>query len=153
MEMARKRETWRNCFLYIEVWDEQTRSEFLDAICEILDDCCLGLWFLSLNHILFCKWSNGTLAEKAKWRKHYCQLKCWHKYEKCCSCFTTSWFHLFQHGVCVCVCVCVRAQPCLTLCDPMDCSPPGSSVHGISQARILEWVAISNSATASNYLR
>ena len=31
---------------------------------------------------------------------------------------------------------------CLTLCDPMDCSPPGSSVHGILQARILEWVAI-----------
>ena len=30
----------------------------------------------------------------------------------------------------------------LTLCDPMDCSPPGSSVHGILQARILEWVAI-----------
>ena len=29
-----------------------------------------------------------------------------------------------------------------TLCDPMDCSPPGSSVHGILQARILEWVAI-----------
>ena len=35
------------------------------------------------------------------------------------------------------------AQSYLTLCDPMDCSPPGSSVHGISQARILEWVAIS----------
>ena len=35
------------------------------------------------------------------------------------------------------------AQSCLTLCDPMDCSPPGSSVHGILQARILEWVAIS----------
>ena len=34
-------------------------------------------------------------------------------------------------------------QSCPTLCDPMDCSPPGSSVHGISQARILEWVAIS----------
>ena len=33
-------------------------------------------------------------------------------------------------------------QSCLTLCDPMDCSPPGSSVHGILQARILEWVAI-----------
>ena len=29
-----------------------------------------------------------------------------------------------------------------TLCDPMDCSPPGSSVHGISQARVLEWGAI-----------
>ena len=34
------------------------------------------------------------------------------------------------------------AQSCLTLCDPMDCSPPGSSVHGIFQARVLEWGAI-----------
>ena len=33
-------------------------------------------------------------------------------------------------------------QSCSTLCDPMDCSPPGSSLHGILQARILEWVAI-----------
>jgi len=33
-------------------------------------------------------------------------------------------------------------QSCLTLYNPMDCSPPGSSVHGILQARILEWVAI-----------
>ena len=33
-------------------------------------------------------------------------------------------------------------QSCRTLCDPMDCSPPGSSVHGILQARMLEWVAI-----------
>ena len=32
------------------------------------------------------------------------------------------------------------AQSCLTLCPPMDCSPPGSSVHGILQARILEWL-------------
>ena len=35
------------------------------------------------------------------------------------------------------------AQSCPTLCDPVDCSPPGSSVHGILQARILEWVSIS----------
>ena len=34
------------------------------------------------------------------------------------------------------------AQSCLTFCDPMDCSPPGSSVLGILQARILEWIAI-----------
>ena len=39
----------------------------------------------------------------------------------------------------VCVCVCVRsvAQSCSTLCNPMDYSPPGSSVHGVLQARIL----------------
>ena len=41
------------------------------------------------------------------------------------------------------VCLCVLS--CVWLCDPMDCGPPGSSVHGISQARILEWVAISYS--------
>ena len=35
------------------------------------------------------------------------------------------------------------AQSCLTLCHPMDCSLPGSSIHGIFQARVLEWVAIS----------
>ena len=35
------------------------------------------------------------------------------------------------------------AQSCLTLCDPIVCSLPGSSVHGIFQARILEWIAIS----------
>ena len=41
------------------------------------------------------------------------------------------------------------AQLCLTLCDPMDYSLPGFSVHGISQARILEWVAISFSRASS----
>jgi len=46
-------------------------------------------------------------------------------------------------GQCVCVvtlCVCGHS----VVSDPMDCSPPGSSVHGISQARILDWVAISS---------
>ena len=64
------------------------------------------------------------------------------------------------HCVCVCVCVClsVCAHVCMhvhthlvalswvvvapTLCDPMDCSPPGSFVHGISQVKMLEWVTI-----------
>ena len=48
-----------------------------------------------------------------------------------------------------CTCVVARSRP--ILCSPMDssCSPPGSSVHGISQARILEWVAISSSTGSS----
>ena len=41
------------------------------------------------------------------------------------------------------------AQSCLTLCDPTGYSPPGSSVHGILQARILEWVAIPSSRGSS----
>ena len=43
----------------------------------------------------------------------------------------------------MCVCVCVHALSHPTLCDPMDCSPAGSSVHRIYQARILEWLTIS----------
>ena len=45
---------------------------------------------------------------------------------------TVSWFYY-----------CSVIQLCLTLCDPVDCSLPGSSVRGIIQARILEWIAIS----------
>ena len=41
------------------------------------------------------------------------------------------------------------AQSCLTLCDPMNCSPPGSSAHGILQARILEWFALLSSRGSS----
>ena len=44
---------------------------------------------------------------------------------------------------------CSVAQSCSTLCDPMDCSPPASSVHGISQARIPAWIAISSSRGSS----
>ena len=42
------------------------------------------------------------------------------------------------------------AQSCLTLSDPVDCSPPGYSVHGILQARVLEWVAIAFSECGRN---
>ena len=45
-------------------------------------------------------------------------------------------------GLYICVESVIVAQLCWTLCDPVDCSPPGSSVHGILQARILEWVAV-----------
>ena len=44
------------------------------------------------------------------------------------------------------------AQLCPTLCDPMDCSLPGSSVHGIFQARELEWVALSFSGDIGRML-
>ena len=79
-----------------------------------------------------------------------CMCVCMCVYVYMCVC-------LYVH-VCVYMCVCVYtvhtdihtmehrcclvAESCLTLCIPMDCIPPGSSVHGISQARILEWVTI-----------
>ena len=51
--------------------------------------------------------------------------------------------HLLNYTMCVCVCVHTHAQLSPTVCDPMDCSQPGSSLHGIFQARKLEWIAIS----------
>ena len=60
-------------------------------------------------------------------------------------CLSTVCFYNVCVCVCVCVCVWMCVQSCLTLCDPMNYSPPGFSVHGIFQARILELVAISSS--------
>ena len=60
-------------------------------------------------------------------------------------CLKTNAWHPTMLCCCCCCCLWVRAtslQSCVTLCDPVDCSPPGSSVRGILQARILEWDAI-----------
>ena len=53
-------------------------------------------------------------------------------------------YYIFTYAV-----LCLVAQSYPTLCDPIDCSPPGSSVHGILQARILEWIATSFSRGSS----
>ena len=66
---------------------------------------------------------------------------------------TDDWLKKYAVYTCVYMCMyaymCVHAQLCPTLCDPMDCSLPRSSVHGIFQAQILEWVAISFSRGSS----
>ena len=60
------------------------------------------------------------------------------------------WRHLGNPLVWWCRAVlCLVSQSCPTLCGPRDCSPPGSSVHGILQARVLEWVVTSSSRGSS----
>ena len=51
----------------------------------------------------------------------------------------------------MCMCVFSVTQSCSTLCNPMDQSPPGSSAHGILQAKILEWVAMPSLVNVSVY--
>ena len=87
---------------------------------------------LELNYTLMGG-SPSTTPQKTVW---YCLLKMM----ACIVC------------MCVCMCMSVHAQLCPTLCDPMDCNLPGSSVHGIFQARILECIAISFSR-GSSWLR
>ena len=63
---------------------------------------------------------------------------------------TDNTYLLTSDRLCVCVCVCVLvAQSCPTLWNPLDCSSWGSSVHGIRQARIMEWVAMPFSRASS----
>ena len=62
---------------------------------------------------------------------------------------STLWVHVAHPCYIISCCCCLVAKSCPTLCDPMDCSLPGSSVCRISQARILYWVAISSSGGSS----
>ena len=78
-------------------------------------------------------------------------IHCWGKCKFTC-CILRWLYNIVQvrRQLCVCVCACAQLlQSCLTLCKPMDCSPPGSSVHGILQVKILEWIAISFSRRSS----
>ena len=63
--------------------------------------------------------------------------------QECVKRFMIHVIRLSGPGMVTLISVSVCAQLCLMLCNTLDCSPPDSSVHGIFQARILEWVAIS----------
>ena len=84
------------------------------------------------NKIILLYFGKKTKKNSLKSPKYNEQLRIHYK----------SFSKLYLCYMCVCVCVCVVAQSCPTLCDPVDCSSPGSSVHGVLQARILQWVAV-----------
>ena len=68
----------------------------------------------------------------------------WFIFDSCITLLQKSFQASFKRKLCVLI-----TQSCPILCDPMNCSLPGSSVHGILQARILEWVTISFSRGSS----
>ena len=80
----------------------------------------------------FCIWF-GILACRRILKRSYFCLSC-HSFSR-----LGGYFHLISWAVCL------TTQSCPTLCDPMDCSLPCSPVHGIFQARILEWVVMASS--------
>ena len=107
---------------------------------EIINDFCFKLLSSS---VVYC-------TAKADW--YYTLLSC---YKILFSFFplfcyildTQTWISLnswpVPYTALIIICS-MQGQLCLTLCSPMDCSPPDSSIHGISQARVLEWGAISS---------
>ena len=108
-----------------------TKSFFVyTSLCEYIS-CSFLLHMIMLPPPSFrCVWitCTGIKGTFSKWKNRWSQ---WFSLK------TFQWPHFNYMKVKVLV-----AQPCPTLCDFLDCSPPGSSVHGIFQARILEWVAI-----------
>ena len=86
-----------------------------------------------------CKWFICTVQFShynipSKWLFYSSLL---FKYQKC--------LRILKY-LCVCVCVCAKLlQSCLTLCDPIECSLPGSFVHGDSPGKHMEWVAVPSS--------
>ena len=89
-----------------------------------------GTWWATVDRVA----ESDTTEAAERERESYLQTnQLWYKYTS---------LKMGIHTMCMCA---KSLQSCLTLCDPMDRSPPGFSVHGISQAGILEWVAISSS--------
>ena len=101
---------------------------------------CLQPWLTPWLHVWEWPWVRGTQLNCDIFtdRKKLWDNSCW---VWVCLLFLF-WYAEGQAGILVPQSEWVKLLSCVRLYDPMDCSPPGSSVHGILQARILEWVAI-----------
>ena len=127
-------------------------------------------YLLSVPHMsCACAWAYGTNIQSIQNKeKLVCNLLltksehesnlCWRANVQCVYASLCMHALLWLHACmcvfhicwkCMCVSVCLVTQLYPTVCDPMDCRPPSSSVHEILQAKILEWVAISFSRGSS----
>ena len=108
------------------------------------------LWITYVGEILkhLVLWTVHIPQLRNTWPKTQSMIQTWHSVSK----YGMTGFHhnlfslLFLYAVAAAA---KSLQLCPTLCDPMDYSPPGSSVHGILQARLLEWVAMPSSRRSS----
>ena len=105
----------------------------------------LATWSLVILPFLNPAWTSGSQYLKNSWLlvSTQCFLVEWRKVLDNFQCQGWHFWGLLSEAMYVCA---KLLQPCLTLCDPLDDSPPGSSIHGILQAWRLEWVAISSSS-------
>ena len=100
------------------------------------------------------KWTNavGKMAPTDLLRLGYHEHSLCKKKEKSISTKCYKVKHKKQ-GLPISMCMHAKSpQLCLTLCNPMDCSPPGSSVHGILQTEKLEWVAMASSISSQTQI-
>ena len=112
--------------------------------------CPLHMNFQVVN---FQRWEYACQPLYVIWCKVLLHLSryytVWLKLSISCVCFLCTYYLCEKHYKSITVHTYMNAQSCPTLCNPMDCGPPGSSVHGILQARIMEWVAMPSSRGSS----
>ena len=113
------------------LWDVVIKRSFLISFRYIWNALKFNKLIYKYYLILYLKWSHEMWLLSFTYRK--CLWQRWKIHRE-----RVNNLHEFLL-LCVCVCVCAPSSPALY--DSMDCNPPGSSSHGIFQARILEWVA------------
>jgi len=127
-------------FTHNEITFRSLRGLIFHARQRLLASLNLGIWKISEIFAVFSFRIPLVVEVIISWLFYFRLSEIYQEMNSTCS------FLLFVVPACCC---CLVTQWCPTLCDPMDCSPSGSSVHGISQARILEQVAISFSRGSS----
>ena len=95
------------------------------------------------------------LKKVFEWKAIHCEGNNIYDCIQCFFSFISNIFTMFSYTslqmlITLIIFSCLVSKSCLTLCNPLDCSPPGSSVGGILQARILKWIAISLSRVSSS---
>ena len=118
------------------------------TLCDLKDYSPPGCSVHGIFQARILEWVAVSFFRESSWPRNRgfisCILYCWATREASSICL-----HPCIHAYTVYVCS--VSQSCLTFCDPLDCSPPGSSARGIFQARILECIAISPSRGSSRH--
>ena len=121
------------------------------ALCDPMDCSTPGSSVRGIFQARILEWVAISFSRGSSWPRDWTQVSCISRQ----TLYTESpgkptiFYNCRPNTQSYSLCGCLVAKSCVTLCNPMDCSLPGSSVHGISETRILEWVSISFSRGSS----
>ena len=116
------------------MWVFKICAQLLQTLCDPMEHSPPGSSVHGIFPARILKWVSMPSSRGSSWPRDQTHISC-----NSCRSRSIYLLSIREAPTSTCAALCLVAQ---SPCDPMDCSPPGSSVHGILQARILEWVAI-----------